>query len=330
MSDQKHLAVYSVKDIEVMAQKMAPAFNKSPQDLFTLMMIANAEGINPAHAAQEYDIIKGKAALNSRSAQSRFQRDGGKIEWIKSTDSECEAKFSHPNGSDFTARWTIEDARKAGLLGKDNWKGYPADMLRARVLAKGIRACYPACLSGLYTVEEVKDIKEPINRTPPKTEATKAPDFTANVKDAEPEPKKKISDDFEKENVINVSVSGEEFDFSIYDNAQEPETIQSLLDWEVALSEDVASSTIIEWIKTRDLDTQKMAAALLDNAQEQGNIDVGLVRCAFLHPELATIKQKNSDTLTKVYFERTIVEAGDPEEIRSWVSRVAKFITKED
>jgi hypothetical protein len=53
--------------------------------------------------------------------------------------------------------WTIEQARDAGLTSKQTWKQYARAMLSARVVAEGVRACYPACLNGVYLAEEVQD-----------------------------------------------------------------------------------------------------------------------------------------------------------------------------
>lgn len=153
-------------DITKMASVMGKGkmFGKSPEELLPLMLIAQAEGKHPAIAAQEYDIIQGKPALNSRAALARFQTAGGKIEWKERTDQQATAVFSHPQGGSLSVTWTIDRAIKAGLAGKDNWKKFPAQMLSARVVAEGVRAVFPACLSGMYTVEEVQDIIVPEER----------------------------------------------------------------------------------------------------------------------------------------------------------------------
>jgi hypothetical protein len=54
--------------------------------------------------------------------------------------------------------WTFEQAQKAGLTGKDNWKNYPRAMLRARCIAEGVRAVYPAAIGGLMVSEEAQDM----------------------------------------------------------------------------------------------------------------------------------------------------------------------------
>lgn len=149
-----------MRELEAMAKVMSKLFRKNPDDLMALMLLAQAEGKHPAIAAQEYDIIQGQPALNSKSALARFQAAGGKIKWTERTDTKASAVFSHPAGGDLEIVWTIERAQKAGLAGKDNWKKIPAQMLSARVVAEGVRAVFPACLSGLYTVEEVQDFDE--------------------------------------------------------------------------------------------------------------------------------------------------------------------------
>jgi hypothetical protein len=153
--------IVSNADIKEMAKAMGPLFNKRPEDMFALMLIAQAEGKHPAMAAQEYDIIQGKPAINSRSAQARFQLSGGKIEWVTRTDAEVTATFSHPQGGSLTITWNMARAAQAGLATKDMWKKYPAQMMSARVIAEGVRAVFPACLSGLYLPEEIQDFDNP-------------------------------------------------------------------------------------------------------------------------------------------------------------------------
>ena len=52
---------------------------------------------------------------------------------------------------------SISTTTKAGLTGKDNWKNYPRQMLRARVVSEGVRTVYPAVCVGVYTPEEFQN-----------------------------------------------------------------------------------------------------------------------------------------------------------------------------
>ena len=52
---------------------------------------------------------------------------------------------------------TMEDAKRAGLLGKTSWQRYPEDMLFARALSRGARRFCPDALGGaIYTPEELE------------------------------------------------------------------------------------------------------------------------------------------------------------------------------
>jgi len=149
-----------VSDIEKMAAAIAQSnfFGmKTKEQAMALMLIAQAEGRHPATAAQEYHVIQGKPALKADAMLARFQAAGGKVEWTSYTDKEVTGKFSHPQGGSLEVSWTIEMANAAKLTGKDTWKQYPRQMLRARVISEGIRTIYPGVAVGVYTPEEVQD-----------------------------------------------------------------------------------------------------------------------------------------------------------------------------
>lgn len=139
---------------------------KSEQQAIALMLVAQAEGLHPATIAQDYDIIQGRAARKSHSVLARFQAAGGRIAWHTLTETKAEATFTHPSADAVTLDWTIEMAKRAGLTGKDNWKNYPRAMLRARCIAEGVRAVYPAAIGGLLVSEEASDM--PAHHSAPK------------------------------------------------------------------------------------------------------------------------------------------------------------------
>lgn len=155
---------YSLAEISEMARVFTAGglFGyKKPEEAMTLMLMAQSDGIHPAKAAQEYHIISGKPALKSQAMQSRFQAAGGCTKWIERTDKKCTLHLSHPQGGELDVTWTIEMAQNAGLTRNPTWKSYPTAMLSARCISDGVRALYPACLNGMYAVEEVQDFDLP-------------------------------------------------------------------------------------------------------------------------------------------------------------------------
>lgn len=309
------LQIYSNTDIKEMAKYMGPLFGKKPEDMFALMMISQAEGLHPATAAQEYDIIQGKPAINSRAAQSRFQKSGGKIEFLEYTDTKCSARFSHSTGTKITVTWTIDDAKRIGLAGKATWEQYPRQMLKARVVAEGVRACYPACLNGMYTTDEVQDFTPDSRPSNSHTETQKAPEFKPqeprNVTqelEGEPEP----TDDFQDDNfeddepAFRTAVTG---------------TLPEVEQWKYALEDIVESRKIIEWASGQSAEIQRAVVDNFQSAQDKQMPEVGVIRSLLLHPAFDGRKLTGTEILVRRHFEDTVLPHNDLSEITSFMRR---------
>ena len=164
------MALVSMSDMQQMAKAMASSglFGvKTPDQALALMLVAQAQGISPATACVDFDVIQGKPAMTARAMLARFQQAGGTIKWLQYTDDVCEAAFSHPQCPDpINIKWTMKDATRAGLTGKDNWKKYPRQMLSSRVMSEGVDRCYPAASGGFYPPEVVQDFQKEKNITP--------------------------------------------------------------------------------------------------------------------------------------------------------------------
>ena len=157
-------ASYTMSDLEKMAASIVKSslFGiKSIDQAVTLMLVAQAEGLHPATAARDYHVIQGRPALKADAMMARFQAGGGVVEWVEYSDTKVSATFRHPQSpKPVLIEWTLEMARKIGLASKDNWKNYPRQMLKARVISEGIRATNPGIAVGVYTPEEVQDFAE--------------------------------------------------------------------------------------------------------------------------------------------------------------------------
>lgn len=154
------VAAYGLNDMTKMAEAIAKSglFGmKSWEQALALMLVAQSENQHPATITQDYDIIQGKACRKTHSVMARFQQMGGRVEWHALTDQIADATFTHPAGGSLRIQWTFDQAKKANLTGKDNWKNYPRAMLRARVIAEGVRAVYPAAIGGMMVTEEAQD-----------------------------------------------------------------------------------------------------------------------------------------------------------------------------
>lgn len=130
---------------------------RTAEQAIALMLLCQAEGMHPAIALRDYHVIQGRPTLKADAMLSRFIQSGGKVKWTCFTDEKVSAIFSHPSTGELEIDWTFERAQKAGLTGKDVWRQYPRNMLKARVISDGIRMMNPSVNSGMYTPEEVMD-----------------------------------------------------------------------------------------------------------------------------------------------------------------------------
>lgn len=158
---------------------------KTEAQALSLMALCEAENLHPAIAVRDFHIIQGRATLKADAMMSRFQACGGTVKWTTYTNENVTGIFSHPAGGSVTIEWTIAQAKAAGLAGKDTWKQYPRQMLRARVISEGIRTVYPGCMVGMYTPEEVQDF----DVTPPVSDNVQEAEVIDEPKRAKAEPK---------------------------------------------------------------------------------------------------------------------------------------------
>lgn len=128
---------------------------KTPEQAFSLLMIAQSEGLHPARAMQEYHVIQNRPTLKAEAMLGRFQQAGGKVKWIKHENDEVIAEFTHDASGTTEVSWNMERAKQAGITGNGTWGKYPRQMLRARVISEGVRLSYPACIVGFYAPEEL-------------------------------------------------------------------------------------------------------------------------------------------------------------------------------
>ncbi|AFV76714.1 hypothetical protein Theos_1690 [Thermus oshimai JL-2] len=153
---------WTVEDLEKAARYVVQSGLFGVRDevqAVALMLLAQAEGIHPIQAVREYHVIDGRPALRADAMLARFLAAGGRVEWHRLDDEAAEATFSHPQGGTVRLSWTLEDARRAGLLERrgSNWSRYPRAMLRARLISEGVRTVYPGVIAGIYTPEEVSE-----------------------------------------------------------------------------------------------------------------------------------------------------------------------------
>jgi len=114
-------------------------------------------GIPPVAALETVYVIEGKTALAAHMIAALIKKSGRYNYRVKeNSDRQCTILFMEQGEGVGESTFTMEDANKAQLLGKDVWKKYPKAMLYARAMSAGAKLFCPDVFGGaVYTPEEL-------------------------------------------------------------------------------------------------------------------------------------------------------------------------------
>lgn len=148
-----------------LAQKIAgtefvpAALRGKPEAVLACMLYGREAGVGEMNALSKIHVIDGRPGMAAELMRALVFQHGHEI-WIEeSSSSRCTVGGKRRDSTRETrVTWTIEDANRAGLKDRKNWRAYPDAMLLARATAKLCRAVFPDVLAGLsYTLEELQD-----------------------------------------------------------------------------------------------------------------------------------------------------------------------------
>lgn len=106
--------------------------------------------------------VQGRPVVDSTLQRAMARNAGYDVRVVEATDTKATVRVL-VNGSTVvgTASYTIEEARAAGLTGKDNWKRHTTDMLVARATTRAIKwFCAEALIGGALSPDEVDDLTD--------------------------------------------------------------------------------------------------------------------------------------------------------------------------
>lgn len=152
----------------------------NPQATMLAIMLTGREmGLSPMEAVRSFYLAPGgQLGLYYTAMLAIMLRKGFKVKWDIDTATQAQGLFTRPDGQFYLAQFTIEQAKRAGLVRPDsNWIKYPENMLRARCTANAWRLLAGDLAGGatLYAKEELDDLYS-----------------GGNIVDAEPEPEFKV------------------------------------------------------------------------------------------------------------------------------------------
>ena len=150
---------------EIMCKSgLMPASLNTPQKVFIALQMGHELGLSPMIAVNNITAINGKAALSAdiMVAVVRKHPQFSGME-IKDDGNCCTVTIRRKVGDRvevFSASFSDQDAKQAGLNDKENYKRYPKRMRKHRATGYCVRDAFPDPLAGFYPPEEIADVAQ--------------------------------------------------------------------------------------------------------------------------------------------------------------------------
>jgi hypothetical protein len=142
-------------------------YQGKPEDVMVAVVWGKEIGLAPLQALQNISVINGKPSVYGDAAMALVQNSPvceGIEEYFEQENTQnpiavCVA--SRKNRKPVIAKFSLEDAKRAGLWGKQGpWTAYPKRMMQMRARGFALRDAFPDVLKGLITSEEAQDYPE--------------------------------------------------------------------------------------------------------------------------------------------------------------------------
>ena len=128
----------------------------SPDQAAAIMLKGFELGLGLAASFEFVQVIQGKPTLSPRGALALIQQSSEctGIE-IDEGDDYCQVTMKRKNGFSYTTRFTMDDAKQAGLVKPDSgWEKYPKNMLRWRTVGYCADVVFPDVIGGMKRADE--------------------------------------------------------------------------------------------------------------------------------------------------------------------------------
>jgi len=160
------LTTYKELDVMTLGQVLAQsgyfADAKQAGQAVVKVLAGQELGFGPIASMTGIHVIKGKIILSANLIGAAIKRSGRYDYVVKRLDAtQCDIHFFHVWDKTECEKigestFTLEDAKKAGLVNGDNWKKYPRNMLFARAMSNGAKWFCPDIFGGpVYTPDEL-------------------------------------------------------------------------------------------------------------------------------------------------------------------------------
>jgi hypothetical protein len=136
------------------------ALRGKPAEVLACMITGQELGLEPMISLRMINVIEGRPALSAELMRALVNRAGHRLSVVEAKQDKVTLYGRRTDtGSEATVTWTLEDAKRANLLGRGAWTTYPRSMLLARATSELCRQIFSDVIAGLYTEEETASIE---------------------------------------------------------------------------------------------------------------------------------------------------------------------------
>ena len=173
------------------------AMRGKPAVVAAAILYGRELGLEPMTSLRSVNIIKGRPALSSEAMRAMVLAAGHDIRFEEMTAARCVILGKRRGQDDWTkVTFTIDDAKRMGVGGGQQYAKMPRQMLAARATAELCRLIFADAIGGLISDVEAEDgDHEPLATVTPMTTARRAkvkaapePDLPEPVAQPAPEP----------------------------------------------------------------------------------------------------------------------------------------------
>jgi len=135
-------------------------YQGNPGNCIIAMQWGGEIGLPPLQAMQSIAVINGRPSIWG-DAMLALVRGSGLLEYIREepTDTGCTCTLKRRGEEEVVREFTVEDAKKAGLYGKQGpWQQHPKRMMQMRARAFALRDVFTDVLRGVHIAEEARDL----------------------------------------------------------------------------------------------------------------------------------------------------------------------------
>lgn len=136
------------------------AMKGKPAAVAAAILYGREIGLGPMQSLQSISVIKGKPSLSAEAMRAMVLAAGHHMRFTEMTNTRCVVECRRAGESESTSvSFSMDDAKRMGLAGQQQYQKMPRQMLAARVTSEACRLVFPDVVAGFVSdVEAVDDV----------------------------------------------------------------------------------------------------------------------------------------------------------------------------